>query len=150
MKCPYCNKNEDKVIDSRSSTEGDSIRRRRECIACAKRFTTYEYIEATPLMVVKRDGARQSFDRERLKTGLIKACEKRSISMEKIDGVVNEIERALQEKAVKEIKSTEIGNMVMAKLYDLDEVAYVRFASVYRRFKDVTHFMDELKHFLDK
>ncbi len=149
MKCPFCGKIEDKVIDSRMSTEGVNIRRRRECLECGKRFTTYEYVEDAPLMVVKRDGTRKRFDRDRIQTGIIKACEKRPVSMEKIEQIVDEIERQIQRKADKEIKSTDIGNMVMEKLYDLDEVAYVRFASVYRRFKDVSHFMNELKKFLE-
>ena len=149
MKCPYCNDTEDKVIDSRMSGEGASIRRRRECLKCGKRFTTYEYIEEAPLMVVKRDGSRQRFDRERIKIGIIKACEKRPVSMEKVEEIVDEIEREVQRKSDKEIRSTDIGNLVMEKLYNLDEVAYVRFASVYRRFKDVSHFMKELKKFLE-
>ncbi|MDP8299954.1 MAG: transcriptional regulator NrdR [Candidatus Tantalella remota] len=149
MKCPFCKSTEDKVIDSRMSGEGMSIRRRRECLKCAKRFTTYEYVEKAPLMVVKRDGARKSFDRDKIRAGIIKACEKRPVSMDKIDQLVGEIEREIQKKADPEIKSTLIGNMVMEKLYDLDEVAYVRFASVYRRFKDVSHFMKELKKFLE-
>ncbi|MFH1552282.1 MAG: transcriptional regulator NrdR [Candidatus Omnitrophota bacterium] len=149
MKCPYCKNLEDKVIDSRMSGEGMSIRRRRECIKCSKRFTTYEYVEKAPLMVVKRDGTRKRFDREKIKTGIMKACEKRPVSMDKIEQVVEEIEREIQKKADSEIKSTSIGNMVMEKLYGLDEVAYVRFASVYRRFKDVSHFMNELKKFLE-
>ena len=149
MRCPYCGATEDKVIDSRMSGEGTSIRRRRECLKCGKRFTTYEYIEETPLMVVKRDGTRQKFDRERIKNGIIKACEKRPVSMEKIEDIVDEIEREVQRKADREIKSTDIGNLVMDKLYNLDEVAYVRFASVYRRFKDVSHFMKELEKFLE-
>ncbi len=149
MKCPFCHSTEDKVIDSRMSGEGLSIRRRRECLKCAKRFTTYEYVEKAPLMVVKRDGARKSFDRDKIRAGIIKACEKRPVSMDKIDQMVEEIEREIQKKADPEIKSTLIGNMVMEKLYDLDEVAYVRFASVYRRFKDVSHFMKELKKFLE-
>ncbi len=149
MRCPSCKDLEDKVIDSRMSAEGNSIRRRRECLKCGKRYTTYEYVEEAPLMIVKRDGVRQRFDREKLKTGLIKACEKRPISMDKLDELVDEIEREVQKKADKEIKSTEIGKMVMERLYNIDEVAYVRFASVYRRFKDVSHFMDELKKFLE-
>ncbi|MFC1643858.1 transcriptional regulator NrdR [Candidatus Omnitrophota bacterium] len=149
MKCPYCKNLEDKVIDSRMSGEGVSIRRRRECIKCGKRFTTYEYVEKAPLMVVKRDGTRKRFDREKIKTGIMKACEKRPVSMDKIEQMVEEIEREIQKKADSEIKSTLIGNMVMEKLYGLDEVAYVRFASVYRRFKDVSHFMNELKKFLE-
>lgn len=149
MRCPYCKTLEDKVIDSRMSGEGVSIRRRRECLKCAKRFTTYEYIEKAPLMVVKRDGTRNRFDREKIKTGIMKACEKRPVSMDRIDQIVDEIERDVQKIAESEVKSTVIGNSVMEKLYDLDEVAYVRFASVYRRFKDVSHFMKELKKFLE-
>jgi len=140
---------EDKVIDSRMSGEGISIRRRRECLKCGKRFTTYEYVEGAPLMVVKRDGTRKRFDRDKIKTGIIKACEKRPVSMDRVDQIVDEIEREIQKKADKEIKSTAIGNMVMEQLYGLDEVAYVRFASVYRRFKDVSHFMNELQKFLE-
>ncbi|MBF0493679.1 MAG: transcriptional repressor NrdR [Candidatus Omnitrophica bacterium] len=149
MRCPFCTAVEDKVVDSRESAEGASIRRRRECLKCGKRFTTYEYIEEAPLMIIKRDGTRQRFDRERIKTGILKACEKRPVSVEKIDEIVDEIEREIQRKADREIKSTEIGNLVMEKLYTLDEVAYVRFASVYRRFKDVSHFMKELQKFLE-
>ncbi len=148
MRCPYCKSVEDKVIDSRMSGEGISIRRRRECLKCGKRFTTYEYVEKAPLMVVKRDGSRNRFDREKIKTGIMKACEKRPVSMDKIDQMVDEIERDVQKNAESEVKSTVIGNMVMEKLYGLDEVAYVRFASVYRRFKDVSHFMKELEKFL--
>ena len=149
MRCPYCKTLEDKVIDSRMSAEGVSIRRRRECLKCGKRFTTYEYIEKAPLMVVKRDGTRNRFDREKIKTGIMKACEKRPVSMDRIDQIVDEIERDVQKSAESEVKTTIIGNSVMEKLYDLDEVAYVRFASVYRRFKDVSHFMKELKKFLE-
>ena len=149
MRCPFCRTLDDKVIDSRMSGEGTSIRRRRECLKCEKRFTTYEYVENAPLMVVKRDGTRKRFDREKIKSGIMKACEKRPVSMDKIEEMVDEIERDIQKKADKEIKSTLIGNMVMEKLYDLDEVAYVRFASVYRRFKDVSHFMKELEKFLE-
>ncbi len=149
MKCPKCGNMEDKVIDSRMSGEGLSIRRRRECAKCQTRFTTYEYVEKAPQMVVKRNGTRKKFDREKIKSGIMKACEKRPVSMDRIDSIVDEIERAIQKKASAEIKSTEIGGMVMEKLYDVDEVAYVRFASVYRRFKDVSHFMKELKKFLE-
>lgn len=149
MRCPFCKDTEDKVIDSRMSGEGQSIRRRRECLKCQKRFTTYEYVEDAPMMVVKRDGTRKRFDREKIKSGIMKACEKRPVSMERIDELVEEIEREVQKKADSEIKSTEIGKKVMEKLYDLDEVAYVRFASVYRRFKDVSHFMKELEKFLE-
>ncbi len=149
MKCPYCGTIEDKVIDSRMSGEGLNIRRRRECLKCGKRFTTYEYVEKAPMMIIKRDGTRKRFDREKIKAGLMKACEKRPVSMEKIEQIVEEIERGIQKKADQEVKSTVIGNMVMEQLYDLDEVAYVRFASVYRRFKDVSHFMKELTKFLE-
>jgi transcriptional repressor NrdR len=149
MRCPFCSSMDDKVIDSRVSGEGASIRRRRECLKCGKRFTTYEYVEEAPLMIVKRDGSRQRFDREKIKSGIMKACEKRPISMEKIEEILDEIEREVHRKTDKEIKSTSIGNMVMEKLYNLDEVAYVRFASVYRRFKDVSHFKKELEKFLD-
>jgi len=149
MRCPQCKDVEDKVIDSRMSAEGNSVRRRRECLKCGNRFTTYEYVEESPLMVIKRDGARDKFDREKLKSGIIKACEKRPVSMDKIDELVNEIEKEAHKNADKELKSTELGKMVMEKLYSLDEVAYVRFASVYRRFKDVSHFMKELEKFLE-
>ncbi|RKY40830.1 MAG: transcriptional regulator NrdR [Candidatus Makaraimicrobium thalassicum] len=149
MKCPYCGSTEDKVIDSRMSGEGLSIRRRRECLKCGRRFTTYEYVENSPLMVVKRDGTRKRFDREKIKTGIIKACEKRPVSMDRIEQIIEEIERKIQKKADREIKSTVIGNMVMEELYTLDEVAYVRFASVYRRFKDVSYFKKELQKFLE-
>jgi len=149
MKCPYCGSLDDKVIDSRMSGEGGSIRRRRECDKCGKRFTTYEYIEDAPLMVVKRDGSRQRFSREKVKAGIIKACEKRPISMDDIERIVDEIEREIQKKTDKEIRYTDVGNLIMSKLYSLDEVAYVRFASVYRRFKDVSYFQKELKKFLE-
>ncbi|NQT32523.1 MAG: transcriptional repressor NrdR [Candidatus Omnitrophica bacterium] len=150
MKCPYCKNVDDKVIDSRMSGEGASIRRRRECLKCGRRFTTYEYIEKAPLMIIKRDGTRKRYDRDKILTGILKACEKRPISMDSINQMVEEIERDVQKKANSEIKSTIIGKMVMEKLYDMDEVAYVRFASVYRRFKDVSHFKKELEKFLDK
>ncbi len=149
MKCPFCGNMEDKVIDSRMSGEGLSIRRRRECLQCGKRFTTYEYVEKDPLMVVKRDGTRKKFDREKIKIGILKACEKRPVSMDKIDEIVDAVERKVQKKADKEVRSTDIGNMVMEELYNLDEVAYVRFASVYRRFKDISHFKKELEKFLE-
>ena len=149
MRCPFCGSMDDKVIDSRLSGEGVNIRRRRECLKCEKRFTTYEYVEEAPLMVVKRDSTRQRFNREKIKAGITKACEKRPISMEKVDGIVDEIERETHKKTDREIKSTAIGNMIMERLYNLDEVAYVRFASVYRRFKDVSHFKKELEKFLD-
>lgn len=149
MRCPYCKSTEDKVIDSRETGEGLSIRRRRECLKCGKRFTTYEYVEKATLMVVKRDGTRKKFDREKIKAGIIKACEKRPVSMDQIETIVEEIEREVQKKADTETKSTVIGNLVMEKLYDLDEVAYVRFASVYRRFKDISYFRKEIEKFLE-
>lgn len=148
MKCPYCGWQEDKVIDSRSSQEGDAIRRRRECSKCQRRFTTYEHIEQVPLMVIKKDGRREPFDKKRILTGVIKACEKRPVSMDKIEIMVDEIERYLQKNYEKEVKSREIGELLMERLRDFDEVAYVRFASVYREFKDLSQFMKELKQLL--
>jgi len=150
MKCPYCASKNDKVVDSRSSNEGNSIRRRRECLKCKRRFTTYEYIESVPLMVIKKDGRREPFDRQKIIAGLLKACEKRPISMEKIDNLVSNIERAIMRKFDREVNSEEIGELVIHNLANLDEVAYVRFASVYRQFKDVNQFMRELKDILDK
>ncbi|MFH1406756.1 MAG: transcriptional regulator NrdR [Candidatus Omnitrophota bacterium] len=148
MKCPYCGNIEDKVIDSRSSSEGESIRRRRECLKCQRRYTTYEYVERTPLMVVKKDGTREAYDRKKILSGLLKACEKRPVSMEKVEEVVEEIERTLMKTYEREVNSKEIGELVMQKLHDLDQVAYVRFASVYRQFKDISEFMKELKDLL--
>lgn len=148
MKCPFCGDLEDKVIDSRISTEGDTIRRRRECLKCQKRFTTYERLEEIPLMVIKKDGRREPFDRKKLLAGILKACEKRPIPMEKIEGMVDEIERTLQRNYEKEISSMDIGELVMKQLHKLDEVAYVRFASVYRQFKDINQFMSELSTLL--
>ena len=150
MKCAFCGYKETKVIDSRLSSGGASIRRRRECLKCDKRFTTYEYVEETPLMVIKKDGRREPFDRKKIISGILKACEKRPISMDKIESLVTSIEHALQKKFEKEVASKNIGELLMAKLADLDEVAYVRFASVYRQFKDVNQFMRELKDILDK
>lgn len=148
MKCPYCGWHEDKVVDSRSSHEGDAIRRRRECLKCQRRFTTYEHIEQTPLMVIKKDGQRRPFDRKKILSGIIRACEKRPISMDKIEAIVDEVERDLQKKYEREVKSREIGEAVMEKLRTLDEVAYVRFASVYREFRDLSQFMKEVKQLL--
>ncbi|MCM8770336.1 MAG: transcriptional regulator NrdR [Candidatus Omnitrophica bacterium] len=150
MKCPYCGYKEDKVVDSRATAEDSAIRRRRECLKCGKRFTTYEYVEEVSLMVVKKDGRREPFDRKKILSGILRACEKRQISMEEIEGMVTSIERAIQKKTDREINSREIGEMVMEKLKKLDDVAYVRFASVYRQFKDVSQFMKELKLILDK
>lgn len=145
MKCIYCGAEESKVLDSRNSEESNSIRRRRECLVCGRRFTTYETIETTPILVIKNDGSRQSFDKEKLKGGIIKACEKRPVSMSQIDNVVDTIEKQIQNKLTQEIKSSQLGEMVMDALKGLDEVAYVRFASVYRQFKD----LDSFKKLLD-
>ena len=150
MRCPACSYKETKVVDSRLSRDGASIRRRRECLKCKRRFTTYEFVEQVPLMVVKRDDRRQPFDRKKLMSGIIKACEKRPISIEKIEELTTEIERTIQKKYEREINSRDIGEIVMGKLAALDEVAYVRFASVYRQFRDVNQFMSELKFILDK
>lgn len=148
MKCPYCDHQESKVIDSRESKKGLSIRRRRECLACRRRFTTYEKIEEIPYMVVKKDGSRQPFDSQKLLRGLLKACEKRPIPIKKVEEIVEEIESKLHERADKEIRSSEIGQYVMERLRELDKVAYVRFASVYREFRDVSEFKRELETLL--
>lgn len=148
MKCPYCEHSESKVIDSRESRNGFCIRRRRECLSCTKRFTTYEKIEEIPYMVVKKDGSRQPFDSQKLLRGLLKACEKRPIPVSKLEEIVEEIETKLQESLDKEIKASEIGQLVVKKLKRLDKVAYVRFASVYRDFKDVLEFKEELETLL--
>ncbi len=148
MKCPYCDHAESKVIDSRQSKNGFTIRRRRECLACAKRFTTYEKIEEIPYMVVKKDGQRQRFDDQKLLRGLLKACEKRPIAISALEEIVEEIENMLQEKPEKEMRAEEIGQLVMKRLHELDKVAYVRFASVYRDFKDVVEFKEELERIL--
>ena len=148
MKCPYCANLESKVVDSRPAEEGSSIRRRRECLACHKRFTTYETIESLPLMVVKRDNSRQAFDRNKLLGSMLKACEKRSVSIDTLERIVDEIEQSLQNTMEREVRSTEIGELVMDKLKDVDEVSYVRFASVYRKFKDINSFVNELNKLL--
>ena len=148
MKCPYCGYLESKVVDSRPADEGTSIRRRRECLACHKRFTTYETMESLPLMVIKKDGSRQSFDRGKVMGGLIRACEKRPVSYQALEGTVAEIEQVLQNQMDREISSAKIGELVMERLKTLDEVAYVRFASVYREFKDIDTFMAELHKLL--
>ncbi len=140
MKCIYCGAEESKVLDSRNSDETNSIRRRRECLVCGRRFTTYETIETTPILVIKNDGSRQSFSAEKLKAGIIKACEKRPVSMSQIENIVSTIEKQLQNKLTQEVKSSTLGEMVMDALKGLDEVAYVRFASVYRQFKDLESF----------
>lgn len=148
MKCPFCGYEESKVIDSRPTDEGEKIRRRRECISCAKRFTTYEIIESVPIVVLKKDKSRQAFDRVKLFNGMLRACEKRPVSIEQLDKVVSEIEAELQNSLDREVTSVHIGELVMDKLKELDEVAYVRFASVYRQFKDINTFMDELAKLL--
>lgn len=150
MKCPYCGYKEDKVIDSRSSSEGNSVRRRRECLKCERRFTTYEHIEQIPLLVVKKDGRRESFDRSKILSGIIKACEKRPVSLQKMEDVVTSIERIVMRKYEKEIPASVLGELIMEKLATIDDVAYVRFASVYRQFKDVNQFMKELQDILGK
>lgn len=150
MKCPFCGYEESKVIDSRPTDEGERIRRRRECIKCAKRFTTYEIIESVPILVVKKDKSREAFDRDKLIRGMVRACEKRHVSMDTIENAVNEIEVSLQNSLDREVSSVRIGELVMEKLKEIDEVAYVRFASVYKHFKDVNAFMEELSSFLEK
>ena len=150
MRCPFCSCEESKVIDSRPTDEGERIRRRRECISCQKRFTTYEIIESVPVIVVKKDKSREVFDRNKLFNGLLRACEKRPGPLEKIDAAVNEIEATLQNSLDREVTSVHIGELAMDKLKDLDEVAYVRFASVYRQFKDINTFMDELAKLLSE
>ena len=149
MKCPVCGHPESKVLDSRPSNEGASIRRRRECLSCLKRFTTFETIEIMSFMVVKKDKTREIFDRTKVRKGIVRACEKRPVTMEQIENAVNEIEQALLATMRSEIPSEEVGELVMEKLKELDEVAYVRFASVYRQFKDITTFRDELNKLLD-
>lgn len=148
MKCPYCGYAESKVIDSRPAEEGTTIRRRRECLACNRRFTTYEIMERLPIVVVKRDGSRQSFDKVKVMNGMIRACEKRPVPLSALELVADEIESELQSSLEREVSTTEIGEMVMKRLKNLDEVAYVRFASVYRQFKDINTFMDELTKLL--
>lgn len=144
MKCPYCGYSESKVIDSRPTDEGERIRRRRECLNCAKRFTTHEVIETVPVVVVKKDKSREAFDRNKLLNGLLRACEKRPVPLETLERIVDEIETLLQNSLDREVPSTLIGTYAMDKLKKVDEVAYVRFASVYREFKDINTFMDEL------
>ena len=146
MKCPYCGFPESKVVDSRPSDE--TIRRRRECLSCKKRFTTYEFVEHMPVVVIKKDGSRQSFDKVKLINGMMRACEKRPVSLREIELVANEIEQEAQSSLDREIPTSYIGEMVMRRLKDLDEVAYVRFASVYRQFKDISTFMEELNKLL--
>ena len=148
MKCPFCGCEESKVIDSRPTDEGERIRRRRECISCAKRFTTYEIIESVPVIVVKKDKSREVFDRAKLFNGMLRACEKRPVSLDSIESAVSEIESTVQNSLDREVTSVHIGELAMDKLKDLDEVAYVRFASIYRQFKDINTFMEELAKLL--
>jgi len=150
MRCPFCAFLEDKVIDSRESKEGEVIRRRRECLQCAKRFTTYERIDEIPYMVVKKDGRREKFDRQKVLAGLLKACEKRPVSMAKLAELVDEVETKMVEISDREISTTEIGEMLVLRLRDVDKIAYVRFASVYRDFQDVEAFFNELKDLIHK
>ncbi len=144
MKCPFCNTEDSKVIDSRPTDEGERIRRRRECLACAKRFTTYEVIESLPIIVIKKDKSRETFNRDKLMNGILRACEKRPISINTLDNMIDEIETTIQNTLDPEVTSDKIGELVMEKLKNIDEVAYIRFASVYRKFKDISTFMEEL------
>ena len=148
MKCPFCGFTDSKVIDSRPADDGATIRRRRECLACQKRFTTYEIIERLPLVVIKRDGSRQSFDKMKLINGIVRACEKRPVSMADIENIADDIEQELQSGLEREVSTAQIGELVMDRLKEMDEVAYVRFASVYRSFKDINTFMEELTKML--
>jgi transcriptional repressor NrdR len=150
LRCPYCNTDNDRVIDSRAAADGLSIRRRRECLECSRRFTTYERMEETPLRVVKKDGSRVPFDRGQILKGMLKACEKRPVALEDLERITSDIERRLTEMFEREVSSKYIGQLVMEELKKLDQVAYVRFASVYREFKDVQQFLDELKPLLQK
>ena len=150
MKCPFCGYEESKVIDSRPTDEGQRIRRRRECLKCGKRFTTYELIESLPIIVIKKDKSRETFDRNKLMTGLLRACEKRPVSVDTLDNMIDEIEVIIQNSLDREVSSVRIGELVMEKLKKIDEVAYVRFASVYRQFKDINTFMAELNKLLSE
>lgn len=148
MRCPHCREDNDRVIDSRSSAEGAEIRRRRECLECGRRYTTYERIRKSPLLVVKKDDTRMPFERERVMRGLLRACEKRPIPVDKLEGICERVEKQISDRYEREVPSRAIGEMVMAELRDLDQVAYVRFASVYRAFNDITEFLDELRPML--
>ena len=150
MRCPFCGYKEDKVVDSRATAEESAVRRRRECLKCGKRFTTYEYIEEVSLLVIKKDGRREPFDRKKILAGIIRACEKRPVSVERMENVVIQVEHAIQKKSDREVLSSRIGELVMERLKAIDDVAYVRFASVYRQFKDVGQFMVELRDILGK
>jgi len=149
VKCPYCFYGESRVIDSRPTDEGEKIRRRRECLQCRKRFTTYEVVETTPIMVVKKDKTREAFDRNKMLSGLMRACEKRPVSAQTLEQIVDNIQAEIQNTMDREVQSSRIGELAMEGLKDIDEVAYVRFASVYRQFKDINSFMDELKNILE-
>ncbi len=149
MKCPYCGDIDNKVVDSRMTKEGNTVRRRRECLDCARRFTTYERVEQLPVIIVKKDGRRETFDRAKVLVGMQKACEKRNISINTLEEFVDELERELQEMGENEIPASVVGERVMSKLHELDDVAYVRFASVYREFKDINDFMSELKELFE-
>ncbi len=148
MNCPFCGHKQDRVVDSRESREGDVVRRRRQCLKCERRFTTYERIDEVPYMVVKKDGRREKFDRQKVLTGLLKACEKRPVPMTKLAEIVDAVEARLVENAERELNTTEIGELLMARLRTLDKIAYVRFASVYRDFQDVEAFLNELKNLI--
>ena len=150
MKCPFCGDQESKVVDSRHSEDGNSIRRRRECIACQRRFTTYEVVESLPIIVVKRDGTRQSFDRNKILTAMVRAFDKRKVEMADLERIATEIEQTLQNTLEREVSTDKIGEMVMERIKSMDEVAYIRFASVYRRFQDVGSFVREINQFLEK
>ncbi len=150
MKCPFCAFEESKVIDSRPTDEGERIRRRRECLSCQKRFTTYEIIESLPIIVIKKDKTRQAFSREKLLNGMVRACEKRPVSLETLERAIDDIESEIQNSLDREVSSEKIGELVMKKLSEIDEVAYVRFASVYRQFRDINTFMEELNKLLQK
>lgn len=150
MRCPFCEWNGSRVLDSRPVNHGKAIRRRRECEQCEQRFTTFEMVEEKPLIVIKRDGSREEFDKDKLLRGLIRACEKRPVSLDRLQNMVNDIERSIRESGIPETPTTEIGEMVMERLINVDEVAYVRFASVYKRFKDINVFINELEDLLNK
>ena len=150
MKCPFCGDQESKVVDSRPAEDGNSIRRRRECIACQRRFTTYEIVESLPIIVVKRDGTRQSFDRNKILNSMVRAFDKRQVDMADLDRITTEIEQTIQNTLEREVSTDKLGEMVMARIKPLDEVAYIRFASVYRRFQDVSSFIHEINAFLEE
>ncbi len=150
LRCPYCKNTKDKVVDSRTAADGTSIRRRRECDACGRRYTTYEKVEEVPFFVIKKNGTRVPFDRDRIRNGVVKACEKRPVSAEQVDALLDDIEARINEMFDKEVASKFIGNMVMDSLQELDQVAYVRFASVYREFKDVNEFVHELRRIVER